>query len=57
MAEPAVFARRRNADVPDAAAFAGIEMAEDVDAATNAARTTVERLVAEGVRETLHRVS
>jgi hypothetical protein len=55
--ELAVFARRRDADVSDAPTLAGVEVTEDVDAASYAARATVERLVAEGIRETLHRLA
>jgi hypothetical protein len=55
--EPATSARRFDADVTDPTPLARIEVAKDVDTAANAARTTVDRLVAERVGEPLHRMT
>jgi hypothetical protein len=57
VAELSPFARRRDADVADAPTLAGVEVAEDVDAPLHATRATVDRLVAEGIRQPLHRMA
>jgi hypothetical protein len=56
MPKSAIFSRRRDADVTDAATLAGVEVTEHVHAAPHAARTTVDRLVAECVGQSLHRM-
>jgi hypothetical protein len=47
----------RDTDVSDAATFARVELTEDIHAAPNPAGTTVDRLVAHGVGQTLHRMA
>jgi hypothetical protein len=54
VAEPVVCSRRFDSDVADPATLAGVEVTEDVDTATHAARPTVDRLVAECVGKSLH---
>src|SRR5262249_29737672 len=57
MTEPAASTRRFDSDVADPAPLARIEVTRVVDATPHAARTTVDRLVAERVGEPLHRMT
>jgi hypothetical protein len=52
--EPVAVAGGCHADEADATSFSRIQVAEHVDAASHATRSTVDRLVAERVGQTLH---